>query len=432
MEDERPVESRQPFAGVSVIELGQFVAVPYAGQMLADGGAHVIKIEPPEGEPSRHLAPLAPGESRHFLMRNRGKRALPLDLKHPDARAILDALLGRADVVLTNLRPGLTAELALDYEQLAPRFPRLIVGNVTAFGAGGPDAGLAGMDMVVQARSGLMTTGGRMRDDLPTTGESPFADYMAAALLAFGTASALFQRAATGRGSRVDVSLLMAALVLQNNLMVRVDAADGAAHAGFLEWLAAARRDGVPYAEQAERMPRSRPTALVSVYYRTYATRDSAIAVACGSPGLRRRFIEAVGLADAALDGANADPDALEKHYADLKARAEAAMAARTTDEWRAILHARGVPAGEVALPVEMLDAAQPAANGMIHRYEHPTLGPVAVLGPPVALGAGGFAPGPPTAAFGSEVREILEWAGFGTGEVARLVAGGAVTPRRG
>jgi formyl-CoA transferase len=424
------VQSQQPFAGITVIELGQFVAVPYAGQLLADGGAHVVKVEPPEGEPSRHLAPLAPGESRHFLMRNRGKHALPLDLKHADARAILDALLARADVVLTNLRPGLTAALALDYEQLAPRFPRLIAGNVTAFGARGPDAALAGMDMVVQARSGLMTTGGRMKDDLPTTGESPFADYMAAVLLAFGVAAALHQRAATGRGSRVDVSLLMAALVLQNNLMVRVDSADGAAHAGFLEWLAAARRDGVPYAEQAERMPRSRPAAMVFVYYRTYATRDAALAVACGSPGLRRRFIEAVGLEDPALDGDIADPTALERHYADLKRRVEAVVASRSTGDWQAILNARGVPAGAVALPVEMLDAAQPAANGMLHRYEHPALGGVTVLGSPLAQGRGGFTPAAPTPPFGSETREILAWAGFAPPDVETLLAGGAVTPR--
>jgi CoA:oxalate CoA-transferase len=426
------VNSGQPFAGITVIELGQFVAVPYAGQMLADGGAHVIKVEPPEGEPSRHLAPLAPGESRHFLMRNRGKHALPLDLKHADAREILDALLIRADVVLTNLRPGLTAELGLDYERLAPRFPRLIVGNVTAFGARGPDANLAGMDMVVQARSGLMTTGGRMKDGLPTTGESPFADYMAAALLAFGVASALFQRAQTGRGSPVDVSLLMAALVLQNNLMVRVDAADGAAHARFVEWLAAARRDGVPYAEQAERMPRSRPTAMVFVYYRTYATRDSAIAVACGSPGLRRRFIDAVGLADPALDGQITEPAALDAHYGDLKRRVESMMASRSTGKWQAIFDARGVPAGGVALPVEMLDAAQPAANGMLHRYRHPVLGPVTVLGSPVRQGDGGFAPGPPTAEFGSEVEAILTWAGFGAADVERLLARGAVARGRG
>ena len=222
----------------------------------------------------------------------------------------------------------------------------------------------------------------------------------------------------------------MAALVLQNNLMVRVDSADGPAHDRFVEWLAAARRDGVPYAEQAERMPRSRPTAMVAVYYRTYATRDSAIAVACGSPGLRRRFIEAVGLADPALDGGIAEHGALESHYADLKRRVEAIMASRTTGEWQAVLDARGVPAGAVALPVEMLDAPQPAANDMIHRYQHPVLGPVTVLGSPVAQGSGGFAPAAPTPAFGSEVREILAWAGFSAAAIDRLLAGGAVTPR--
>ena len=417
----------QPFDGVTVVELGQFVAVPYAAQMLADGGARVIKVEPPEGEATRHLAPLVPGESRHFVLRNRGKHALPLDLKHPDAREILDALLAGADVVLTNLRPGLAAELGLDYDQLAPRFPRLIVGNVTAFGRRGPDALQAGMDMVVQARSGLMATNGRMKEGLPTTGESPISDYMAAALLAFGVASALHQRARTGRGSRVDVSLLMAALALQNNLMVRVEKVDGPGHAAFHEWLAAARRDGVPYAEQAARMPRTRTAAMLSVYYRTYATRDSALAVACGSPGLRRRFIAALGLTDPALDGRVSDTDA---HYARLKEEAERVVASRTTAEWHAILESRGVPVGGVALPVEMLDAEQPAANGMFHHAEHPALGPVTVLGPPVVLGEGGFTAGPPTPAFGSEVREILAGAGFAAKDVARLLAGGAVTPR--
>src|SRR5262250_1777673 len=276
--------SPQPFDGVTVIELGQFVAVPYAGQMLADGGAHVIKIEPREGEPSRHIAPLAPGESRHYVIRNRGKHALPLELKHPHAREILDALLARADVVLANMRPGLAAELGLEYEQLAPRFPRLIVGTVTAFGARGPDAALAGMDLVVQARSGMMVTGGRVKDGLPTTGESPIADYMAATLLAFGVASALYQRERTGRGGRVDTSLLLASLALQNNLMVRVDALDAARHADFGAWLAQARAGGVPFAEQVERMPRNRVVASQAVYIRTFATKDAALAVACGSP----------------------------------------------------------------------------------------------------------------------------------------------------
>ena len=421
------MRAEQPFAGVTVLELGHFVAVPWAGQILADGGAHVIKIEPPEGEPSRHIAPLAPGESRHYLIRNRGKHALPLELKHPHAREILEKLLGRADVVLANMRPGLAAELGLEYEQLAPRHPRLIVGTVTAFGAQGPDAPLAGMDMVVQARSGLMVTGGKVKDDLPTTGESPIADYMAASLLAFGVASALYRRERTGRGGRVDTSLLMAALALQNNLMVRVENVDGPRHTAFGEWLTQARRDAVPFAEQVRRMPRNRPVAMEAIYYRTYATKDAALAVACGSPSLRRRFIEAIGLEDPALAGTVAD---LEAHYAALKRSADAVLASRTTAEWRAILAKAGVPASGVALPLEILDDPQPAANEVFHRADHPVLGPVTVLGPTVRLNDDGFVAGPPTPRFGSEVQAILEWAGFDAADSKRLLDGGSVTPR--
>jgi crotonobetainyl-CoA:carnitine CoA-transferase CaiB-like acyl-CoA transferase len=415
------------FDGVTVLEFGQFVAIPYAGQMFADGGARVIKIEPPEGEPSRHLAPLAPHESRHFIMRNRGKHSLPLDLKHPDAREIIDALLARADVVLTNMRPGLARELRLEHDQLAPRFPRVIVGNVTAFGRAGPDAGLAGMDLVVQARSGLLTTNGKLTDGLPASGDSPVADYMCAALVSFGVAAALYERERTGRGSRVEASLLMAALVLQNNLMVRVDRADGSTHAAFLDWLGAARRGGVPYAEQADRMPRSRPVGLTSIYYRTYATKDAALAIACGSPSLRRRFMEAVELKDAALDGPIADEEA---HYAALKSQVEAVIAKQSTAEWRAALEQRGVPASGVTLPVEILDDPQPNANQMFHRYDHPALGPVTVLGAPIVQGEDGFVAGAPTPALGREVREILAGAGFGAVDIDRLLHGGAVSPR--
>jgi crotonobetainyl-CoA:carnitine CoA-transferase CaiB-like acyl-CoA transferase len=419
------MSDEQPFAGVTVLELGHFVAVPWAGQMLADGGAHVIKIEPPEGEPSRHIAPLAPGESRHFVIRNRGKHSLPLDLKHRDAREILDALLARADVVLINMRPGLAVELGVEYEQLAPRHPRLIVGSVTAFGPRGPDAALAGMDIVVQARSGLMVTGGKVKDELPTTGESPIADYMAAALLAFGVASALFRRERTGRGGRVDTSLLQSALALQNNLMIRVENVDGPRHADFREWLGEARRGGVPFVEQVERMPRNRPVAMAAIYYRTYATRDAALAVACGSPSLRRKFIAAVGHKDPALAGGVADVDA---HYATLKRAVEGTIASRTTEEWAAILAAAGVPGSRVALPLEILDDAQPAANAMFARQDHPALGPLTVFGPPVRLDSDGFVAAPPTPAFGSETRALLAWAGFAERDVDRLLAGGAVS----
>ena len=418
--------SEQPFAGVTVLEFGHFIAVPWAGQVLADGGAHVIKIEPLEGEPSRHIAPLGGGESRHFLIRNRGKHSLPLDLRHRDARLILDALLARADVVLANMRPGLAAEIGLEHEQLAARYPKIIVGTVTAFGAQGADAARAGMDHVVQARSGLMVTGGKVQDGLPTSGESPIADYMAASLLAFGVASALYRRERTGQGGRVDTSLLLAALALQNNLMVRVDGLDGARHTAFADWLGQARRGGVPFAEQVEQMPRNRVVASRAIYVRTYATKDAALAVACGSPSLRRKFIAAVGHKDPALTAKVPDEVA---HYAALRQAVEATLASRTTAEWQALLDAAGIPASGVALPIEILDDPQPAANGMFHRFDHAALGPVTVLGPPVRVDADGFVAGAVTPSFGSEARAILAWAGFGEADVQRLLDGGAVTP---
>src|SRR5712692_7545857 len=125
------MDNARPFAGIEVVEFGQFIAVPFCAQVLSEGGAHVVKVEALEGDPVRQLAPLAPGETRHFISRNRGKHSLPLDLKHRDARRIIDALLARADVVLFNFRPGLAEELGLDYPTVSARYPCLIDATAT-------------------------------------------------------------------------------------------------------------------------------------------------------------------------------------------------------------------------------------------------------------------------------------------------------------
>ena len=419
-----------PFAGIEVVEFGQFIAVPFCAQLLSEGGAHVIKIESVEGDPVRQLAPLAPGETRHFLSRNRGKHSLPLDLRHPAAARVVERLLARADVVLTNFRPGLAAELGLDWPSLAPRFPRLVVGNVSAFGRRGPAAQLAGMDLVVQARSGLLAAGGGVSNGVPTGGENPIVDYTCAMTLAFGIASALLRRASTGRGGAVDASLLMSSLTLQNNNMVRIDMADATTHATLRTRLAELRAAGRSYAEQAALTPQIRPPATVNVYYRTFATRDAALAVACGSPALRRAFIRAVGLTDEALDRPIADRAKEVEHYVTLRRQVEAVVASRTTAEWQAALEAAGVPAAGVKLPLEMLDDEQPLANGMLHDLTHPVLGPVRVLAPPVSLDGGGFVPAQATAPFGSETRAILGELGFSSADVDALLAEGVTRDR--
>ena len=419
------MDNARPFAGIEVVEFGQFIAVPFCAQLLSEGGAHVIKVESVDGDPVRQLAPLAPGETRHFISRNRGKHSLPLDLRHPSARRVIDRLVARADVVLTNFRPGLAAEMGLDWASLAPRHPRLVVGNVSAFGRRGPAARLAGMDLVVQARSGLMAAGGNIQDGVPTGGENPVVDYMCAMTLAFGIASALLRRAATGRGGEVDVSLLMAALMAQNNNMVRIESADAAAHTAILARLAELRAAGRPYAEQAALTPQIRPPGTVHVYYRTYATRDAALAVACGSPALRRAFMRTVGLADEALDRPIADREKELQHYRTLRRAVEAALAARTTAEWQASFEAAGVPAAGVRLPIELLDDEQPLANGMLHDVTHPALGRLRVLASPVSLDGGGFVGAPVTPPFGSETRELLGSLGFSAADVETFLAEG-------
>ena len=415
----------QPFAGLEVVEFGQFIAVPFCAQLLAEGGAHVVKVESLEGDPVRNLAPLAPGETRHFISRNRGKHSLPLDLRHPGARPVIERLLARADVVLTNFRPGFAEELGLDYASLAERHPRMIVGNVSAFGRRGPDAKLAGMDMVVQARSGLMATLGRIDGGVPTAGDAPVADYMCAMILSFGIASALLRRERTGRGGEVDVALLMGGMLPQNNSFVRVESADGPVHAEARARLTALRAGGRPHAEQAAAMPTTRTPGMTGVYYRTYATRDAAIAVACVSPGLQRTFIDTLGLEDRHHREPIRDRDAQARHYADLRTRAETVLASRTTAEWKTIFDARGVPAAGVMFALELLDDPQPLANDLFHDLPHPTLGPVRVLAPPLQMDGDGFKPAPATAPFGSETGALLEWLGFTADEASALLEAG-------
>ena len=416
----------QPFAGLEVVEFGQFIAVPYCGQLLADGGARVIKVETLSGDPVRALAPLAPGESRHFISRNRGKHSLPLDLKHPHATRIVEALVARADVVLTNFRPGLAAELGLDYAMLSARHPRIIVGNVSGFGTEGPDAGLGAMDMVIQARTGLMVAAGRVKDGVPQATDPPITDYYCATALAFGIASALLRRTQTGRGGEVNTSLLMSSLVLQNNVMLRVQQVDGPVHERTLARLHALRAAGAPFTDQAALNAAVRPPHTANVYYRSYATKDAAIAIACVGPAMQRAFMRALGLTDDAHQGRPPAPEAFAEYYADLGRRSEAVMRERTTAEWRKVFDGYGIPGGEVKLPLEMLDDPQPHANGMFHDVPHPQLGPVRVVAPPVKLDADGFRPGPATPPFGSEVRQLLGELGFSADDVARFIVDGA------
>ncbi len=415
----------QPFAGIRVVEFGQFVAVPFCAQLLADGGATIIKIEAPEGDPTRAFNPLGPGETRIFLSRNRGKHSLPLRLSDPAARPVLEALLAWADVVLMNFRPGLEKKLGLDPESLLARFPKLVIASVTAFGKAGPDAALAGMDIVVQARSGLMAANGRMIDGRPAPGDPVSADYMSAMSLSFGVASALLRRERTGKGGIVDVSLMHAAMTLANNQLVRSEERDRPVHEETLAHLAELRASGAPHAEQAAAQQSAIALGTTKIYFRTYETADRPIAVGCGSRSLRVKFAETLGIDDPGLYETRIDGPEWEAHYNALSARAEAIVRSKTAAEWTALCSDAGIPVSDVKFPVEMFDDSQAHANGMLHDMEHPTAGTVRVVATPISLDGGGFQASPPTPALGSETDAILTQLGLSAEVIEALVTAG-------
>ena len=199
----------RPLDGIVVLSLEHAVAAPFCSRQLADYGARVIKVERPgTGDFARHYDSAVNGLSSYFVWLNRSKESLSLDVKHASGRAVLDALLPRVDVLVQNLAPGSASRLGLDYESLAPRFPRLIVVDISGYGDSGPFRDKKAYDLLVQAESGLISVTGSA--NTPARAGVSIADIAAGMYAYSGTLMALFQRERTGRGTRVEVSMLEA------------------------------------------------------------------------------------------------------------------------------------------------------------------------------------------------------------------------------
>ncbi len=208
-----------PLSGVSVLDLSAYIAGPFGCTILADQGADVVKIEPPAGDNLRNYPSTLEAESRAFIGLNRSKRGLVLDLKAPEGLSALLRLVRDADVLVHNFRPGVPKRLGIDYEQLQQINPRLVYCAVTGFGDTGPMKDKAGYDQVLQTMTGMCTMQGR-RNGAPELLYGSVVDYYAAALVASGVASALYERERSGLGQKVGVSLLRSALTMQSARLV--------------------------------------------------------------------------------------------------------------------------------------------------------------------------------------------------------------------
>ncbi len=419
-----------PLDGVKVLDFTEVIAGPLAGRLLAEMGAEVIKVEPPWGDPWRKTQSFMPQESRSFITYNRGKRSLPLDLTTPEGQDALGRLAPNADVALVNYRPDVAAKLGVDYETLSQLNPRLIYCELTAYGRRGPDAHRPGYDMILQAMSGMMAAENKTVDGVPQwVWSSPVIDSTAGVSMAWCVCAALFTRERTSRGQKIETSLLASALFLMGSRLLQVEERDAAARAEALKGIYAARAAQAPFEELVAISPGSRRMRYHGdVYYRVYFTKDAPIAVGALSDPLRRRFMDALGLTDAALEPGydHNTPEAREQASL-LSERAEAKFLEKTSAEWLAVLEGQGVPAGPLRFVEEMIDDPQAHANGLVVEVEHKAAGRVKTLGPLARFSDTPFPAASPSPALGQHTDDILGELGYSDEDIRRWRAAGVV-----
>ena len=288
-----------PLHGVKVVEFTEIIAGPFAGMLLSDMGAEVIKVEPPWGDPWRGTQAFTSTESRPFIAYNRGKRSITLDLTTEAASDVLARLIPQMDVAIVNYRPDVATKLGVDYESLSALNPKLIYCENTAFGRQGPDSWRPGYDLILQAMSGIMTAESKTVNGVPVhVVSSPMVDTSAGLCLAWCVCAALFHRERTGRGQKVETTLLGLALAMLGMRFVEVESLDRDHNAATLESLAALREAGVPYPELLEIYEADHPVTPGNIYYRSYQTADGVISLGCLSDPLRKRLLDLLGLTD--------------------------------------------------------------------------------------------------------------------------------------
>lgn len=364
------------------MELGALVAAPYCGMLLADLGADVIKIEPPEGDMARRFAPFVAGESAFFMSVNRRKRSVVLDLKQPEAVSWVHELVEQCDVVLHNYRVGVAERIGVGYKELTALNPRLVYCAISGFGPTGPMAHRPAIDLLFQAESGMMAITGE-RDGGPVKVGTNAADVYAATTAAACISAALANRAHTGRGRRVDVSLRDAFLALQA--------------CWFTSFLATG--------EQPERLGAGSPfTAPTDVF----PTLDDCIVLAVVNSKHWRILCGVLGLEHLVDDSRFNTNQARVRNAAELREFVSGVLTTRSTEQWIELFDEAGIPAGRVYDYRQVVDDAQIRHNAMVLEFDHPSAGTVMTQGVPFWLdGEKNPDPTPPPT-LGRHTREVL------------------------
>ena len=351
-----------PLSGVRVVEFCQVLAGPYCGMLLADLGAEVIKVEPPEGDMMRQWPPISEGYSENFASINRNKRSVVLDLKDPAQKQAARQLILSADVVLENNRPGVMDRLGLGYESFRAEKPGLVYCSISAFGQSGPRSGEGGFDVTVQAMSGIMSVTGEP-DGAPVKCGVPVSDVGTGLYAALTVVSVLRRVAGGGAGAHIDASMLgcslgMAALQTSEFFGTGRDPRKlGSAH------------------------PRNAP-------YQAFKAADGHFVIAAGNNKLWEAVTKVVGRPDLLADERFATTQSRAANQVVLKDLLEVEFARQGVDHWLAAFEKAGVPQGRINTYSQILADPQVAHMGWVEEMELPSGVKTKTFGSPVRISA--------------------------------------------
>ncbi len=371
-------------AGLRILDLTRMLAGPYCTALLADMGAEVIKVERPgAGDDARHFAPYKGGESGYFMLLNRSKKSITINMKSPAGMEVLHRLIAESVVLIENFTPGVTHKLGIDYESLKEKYPRLVYASISGFGQEGPLAHRAAYDIIAQAMSGLMSVTGAP-DGPPTRVGESLGDLVAGLYTAWGIMVALTARARTGRGQNVDVAMLdglFSFLVTPMTLYLYGD-------------------------KTPTRVGNRHP---ISTPFDTYRAKDGYVVVAVANDPMFRRLAGAMGMPELADDARFVIDEERTNHEPEMRAIIEEWTGPKTVADVVGILEAAGVPTGEIWDIPQTATSDHVKHRDMLTEVDHPSAGRIPLLQQPVRLSETAAAVQGPPPLLGEHTDAILE-----------------------